>query len=156
MDYKKVGNLFVPTGFRWICNPTELMRGFKISIWTGRIGRRAKHNAEVVEPSLGLFDAVADDEVIAAQGLVAHIESRSCVVSRSYGVAKNDVVLSVADADDALTQIIVEVHVDGLSPIARFDVRMAHVAVGKRAFDVDFVFVVNERVMVILLHARRN
>ena len=53
-------------------------------------------------------------------------------------------VLSVADADDALTQIIVEVHVDGLPPIACLDVRMAHVAVGKRAFDVDFVLVVDE------------
>ena len=103
-----------------------------------------RHDSEIIEPSLGLVGAVADDEVIAAQGLVAHIESRSCVVSRSYGVAKDDMVLSIADVDDTLTQIIVEVHVDGLSPIARFDVRMAHVAVGKRAFDVDFVLVVNE------------
>ena len=105
-------------------------------------------NLEVVEPSLGLVGAVADDEVVATHGLVAHIESRSCVVTRSYGVAKNDMVLSVADADDALTHIIVEVHINGLSPITRLDVRMAHVAIGKRAFDVDFVFVVNEVVRI--------
>ena len=103
-----------------------------------------RHDAEIVEPSLGLFDAVADDEVVAAQGLVAHIESRSCVVSRSYGVAKNDMVLSVADADDAFTHIIVEVHINGLTPITRLNVWIAHVAIGKRAFDVDFVFVVDE------------
>ena len=83
-----------------------------------------RHNAEIIEPSFGLIHAVADDEVVATQGLVAHIESRSCVVSCSNGVAKNDMVLSVADADDALTHIIMEVHVDGLSPIARFDVRI--------------------------------
>ena len=113
-----------------------------------------RHDTEVVEPSLGLFDAVADDEVIAAQGLVAHIESRSCVVTRSYGVAKNDMVLSVADADDALTHIIVEVHINGLSPITRLNVRIAHVAIGKRAFDVDFVFVVDEAVRIDWLTAR--
>ena len=103
-----------------------------------------RHDAEIVEPSFSFIRAVADDEMVAAQGLVAHIESRSCVVSRSYGVAKNDLVLSVADADDALTQIIVEVHINGLSPITRLNFRIAHVAVGKRAFDVDFVLVVNE------------
>ena len=97
---------------------------------------------EVEEPSFGLIRAVADDEMVATQGLIAHIESRSCVVSRSYGVAKNDVVLSVAYADDTLTHIIVEVHINGLSPITRLDIWMAHVAIGKRAFDVDFVFVV--------------
>lgn len=112
------------------------------------------YNAEIVEPSLGLVGAVVDDEVVATQGLVAHIESRSCVVSRSYGVAKNDMVLSVADADDALTHIIVEVHINGLSPITRLDIWMAHVAIGKRALDVDFVFVVNEAVWIVWLTAR--
>ena len=87
------------------------------------------HNAEIIEPSFGFIGAVADDEVVATQGLVAHIESRSCVVTRSYGVAKNDMVLSVADADDALTHIIVEVHINGLSPITRLNVRIAHVAI---------------------------
>ena len=111
------------------------------------------YNAEIVEPSLGLVGAVADDEVVAAQGLVAHIESRSCVVSRSYGVAKNDMVLPVADADDAFTHIIVEVHINGLSPITCLDVRIAHVAIGKRAFDVDFVLVVNEVVRIVWLTA---
>ena len=89
------------------------------------------YNAEIVEPPFGFIGAVADDEMIATQGLVAHIESRSCVVSRSYGVAKNDMVLSVADADDAFTHIIVEVHINGLSPITRLDIWMAHVAIGK-------------------------
>ena len=103
-----------------------------------------RHDTEVVEPSFGFFGAVADDEMIATQGLVAHIESRSCVIFRGHGVAKDDMVLSVADANDALTHILVEVHVDGLSPIACLDVRIAHVTVGKRAFDVDFVFVVDE------------
>ena len=112
------------------------------------------HNAEIIEPSFSFIRAVADDEVVAAQGLVAHIESRSCVVSRSYGVAKNDMVLSVADADDTLTHIIVEVHMNGLSPITRLDIWMAHVAIGKRAFDVDFVFVVNEVVRIVWLTAR--
>ena len=112
------------------------------------------YNAEIVEPPFGLIRAVADNEMVAAQGLVAHIESRSCVVSRSYGVAKNDMVLSVADADDALTHIIVEVHINGLSPITRLDIWMAHVAIGKRAFDVDFVFVVNEAVRIVWLTAR--
>ena len=107
-----------------------------------------RHNAEIIEPSFSFIRAVADDEVVATQGLVAHIESRSCVVSRSYGVAKNDMVLSVADADDALTHIIVEVHINGLSPITRLNVRIAHVAIGQRAFDVDFVFVVNEVVRI--------
>ena len=116
--------------------------------------RLDRHNAESIEPSHGLVVAVADDEMVAVKRLVAHIESRSCVVSRSYGVAKNDMVLSVADADDALTQIIVEVHINGLAKIARLDVRMAHVAVGKRAFDVDFVFVVDEIVCIGLLAAR--
>ena len=116
--------------------------------------RLDRHNSEVVEPSFGLIHAVADDEVVATQGLVAHIESRSCVVSRSYGVAKNDMVLSVADADDALTHIIVEVHINGLTPITRFDVRIAHVAVAQRAFDVDFVFVVNEVIRIGPLTAR--
>ena len=106
--------------------------------------RLDRHDTEIVEPAFGLVGTVADDEMIAAQGLVAHIESRFYVVSRSNGVAKDDLVLFVADADDALTQIIMEVHVDGLPPIARLNVRMAHIAVGKRAFDVDFVFVVNE------------
>ena len=116
--------------------------------------RLDRHNAEIVEPSLGLVGAVADDEMVAAQGLVAHIESRSCVVSRGYSVAKNDMVLFVADADDTFTQIIVEVHINGLTPIARLDVRMAHVAIGKRAFDVDFVFVIDEVVCIGFLAAR--
>ena len=106
------------------------------------------YNAEIVEPPLGLVGAVADDEMVATQGLVAHIESRSCVVTRSYGVAKNDMVLSVADADDAFTHIIVEVHINSLSPITRLNVRIAHVAVAQRAFYVDFVFVVNEAVRI--------
>ena len=112
------------------------------------------YNAEVVEPAFGLIGAVADDEMIATQGLVAHIESRSCVISRSYGVAKNDMVLSIADADDAFTHIIVEVHINGLPPITRLNVRIAHVAIGKRALDVDFVFVVNEVVRIDWLTAR--
>ena len=112
------------------------------------------HNAEIIEPSFSLIRAVADDEMVAAQGLVAHIESRSCVVSRTYGVAKNDMVLSVADADDAFTHIIVEVHINGLSPITRLNVRIAHVAIGKRALDVDFVFVVNEVARIVWLTAR--
>ena len=112
-----------------------------------------RHDAEIVKPSFGLIGAVADDEVVAAQGLVAHIESRSCVVSRTYGVAKNDLVLPVADADDALTHIIVEVHINGLSPITRLNVRMAHVTIGQRAFDVDFVFVVNEVARIVWLTA---
>ena len=112
------------------------------------------YNAEIVEPPLGLVGAVADDEMVATQGLVAHIESRSCVVTRSYGVAKNDMVLSVADADDALTHIIMEIHINGLSPITRLNVRIAHVAIGKRAFDVDFVFVINEVVRIVWLTAR--
>lgn len=116
--------------------------------------RLDRHNSEVVEPSFGLVGAIADDEMVATQGLVAHIETRSCVVSRSYGVAKNDMVLSVADADDAFTHIIVEVHINGLSPITRLDIWMAHVAIGKRAFDVDFVFVVNEVVRIDWLTAR--
>ena len=116
--------------------------------------RLDRHNSEVVEPSFGLIGAVADDEVVAAQGLVAHIESRSCVVSRSYGVAENDMVLSVADADDAFTHIIVEVHINGLTPITRLNVRIAHVAIGKRALDVDFVFVVNEVIRIGPLTAR--
>ena len=111
------------------------------------------YNAEIVEPPLGAVGAVADDEMVATQGLVAHVESRASVVSRSYGVAKNDMVLPVANADNALTQIIVEIHMNRLAPITRLDVRMAHVAIGKRAFDVDFVLVVDERVMVILLRA---
>ena len=114
------------------------------------------YNAEIIKPSLGLVGAVADDEVIAAQGLVAHIESRSCVVTRSYGVAKNDMVLSVADADDAFTHIIVEVHINGLAPITRLNVRIAHVAIGKRALDVDFVFVVNEVARIVWLTARSH
>ena len=114
------------------------------------------HNAEIIEPSFSLIRAVADDEVVATQGLVAHIESRSCVISRGHGVAKDDMVLSVADANDTLTHILVEVHVDGLPPIARLDVRIAHVAVGKRAFDVDFVFVVNEVVRIVWLTARSS
>ncbi len=112
------------------------------------------YNAEIVKPAFGLIGAIADDEMVVTQGLVAHIESRSCVVTRSYGVAKNDMVLSVADADDALTHIIVEVHINGLSPITRLNVRIAHVAIGKRAFDVDFVFVVNEAVRIVWLTAR--
>ena len=116
--------------------------------------RLDRHNSEVVEPSFSFIRAVADDEMVAAQGLVAHIESRSCVVSRSYGVAKNDMVLSVADADDALTHIIVEVHINGLTPITRLNVWIAHVAIGQRAFDVDFVFVVNEAVRTVWLTAR--
>ena len=116
--------------------------------------RLDRHNSEVVEPSFSFIRAVADDEMVAAQGLVAHIESRSCVVSRSYGVAKNDMVLSVADADDAFTHIIVEVHINGLSPITRLNVWIAHVAIGQRAFDVDFVFVVNEAVRIVWLTAR--
>ena len=118
--------------------------------------RPARHDAERVEPSFSFIRAVADYEVVAAQGLVAHIESRSCVVSRGHGVAKDDMVLSVADANDALTHILVEVHINGLSPITRLDVRMAHVTVGKRAFDVDFVFVVNEVVRIVWLTARSS
>ena len=106
--------------------------------------RPGRHDTEVVEPSFGLIGAVADDEMVAAQGLVAHIESCTSVVSRGHGVAKNDMVLFVADANDALTHILVEVHVDGLPPITRLNVRIAHVAVAQRAFDVNFVFVVDE------------
>ena len=116
--------------------------------------RLDRHNSEVVEPSFGLIGAIADDEMVTTQGLVAHIETRSCVVSRSYGVAKNDMVLSIADTDDAFTHIIVEVHINGLSPITRLDIWMAHVAIGKRAFDVDFVFVVNEVARIDWLTAR--
>ena len=114
------------------------------------------HKPEIVKPSLGAVGAVADDEMVATQGLVAHVELRSSVVSRAHGVAKHDMVLPVADAHNAIAKIVMEIHMDSLAPIACLDVRMAHVAIGKRAFDVDFVLVVDERVMVILLHARRN
>ena len=40
-----------------------------------------RHDSEIIEPSLGLVGAVADDEMVAAQGLVAHIESRFFVVT---------------------------------------------------------------------------
>ena len=112
------------------------------------------YNLEIVEPSFSFIRAVADGEVITAQGLVAHVELRASVVSRAHGVAKNDMVLPVADAHNAIAKIVVEIHMDSLAPIACLDVRMAHVAIGKRAFDVDFVLVVDERVAFILLHAR--
>ena len=112
------------------------------------------HNAEIIEPSFSFIRAVADDEVVAAQGLVAHVELRSSVVSSAHGVTKHDMVLPVADAHNAIAKIVVEIHMDSLAPIARLDIRMAHVAIGKRALDVDFVFVVNEVVRIVWLTAR--
>lgn len=40
-----------------------------------------RDDTEIVKPSLGLVGAVADDEMVAAQGFVAHIESRFFVVT---------------------------------------------------------------------------
>jgi hypothetical protein len=65
-------------------------------------------------------------------------------------------VLSVADADDAFTHIIVEVHINGLTPITRLDVGMAHITVAQRAFDVDFVLIVDEGVVSGFFHARNG
>lgn len=112
------------------------------------------YNAEIVEPSLGAVGAVADDEVITAQGLVTHVELRSSVVSRAHGVAKHDMVLPVADAHNAIAKIVVEAHMNRFAPIARLKVRSSHVAIRKRAFDVDFFLVVDERVGFGYFHAR--
>ena len=112
------------------------------------------HDAEIMEPSLSLVGAVADDEVIAAQGLVAHIVAHFRVgVSRLF-LAENDGILRVANRHCANTHVVVEIHINSLAKIARFDVRMAHVTVGKRAFDVDFVLVVDEIVRTGFLAAR--
>ena len=112
------------------------------------------YNPEIIEPSLGLVGAVADDEMVTSQRLVAHEETCSRIVARGNGVAKDDMIEFVADADDALTQIVVEVHMDRLVPIARLKVRSSHVAIRKRAFDVDFVLVADERVGFGYFHAR--
>ena len=113
-----------------------------------------RHDAEVVEPSLGLFDAVADDEVIAAQGLIAHVVAHFCVrVSRLF-LAENDRILRVANRHRANAHVVVEIHINGLAKIARFNIRTPHIAIAQRTFDVDFVFVVDEIVRTGFLAAR--
>ena len=99
-----------------------------------------RHNPEIIEPPLGLVSAVADDQMIASQGKVAHVvANRSVGMSRCLFLEQNGI-LRIADGHCAIAHVVVEIHINRLAEIACLNVRIAHVAVAQRAFDVDFVF----------------
>ena len=58
--------------------------------------RLDRHNSEVVEPPFGLVGAVADDEMVASQGLVAHEEAYFGVGVGGLFFVEDDRVLRVA------------------------------------------------------------
>ena len=105
------------------------------------------HNAEIIEPSFSFIRAVADDEVVTPQGLVAHEVAHFGIgMSRGF-LAEQDGILRVADGHGANAHVVMEIHEDGLAEVACLNVRAAHVAVAQRAFDVDFVLVVDDVVV---------
>ena len=112
------------------------------------------HNSEVVKPSLGLVGAVADDEMVTPQGLVAHIEAYFGIGIGWGLLAEEDGILRVADGHLAIVHVFVEIHVDRLAQVARLNVWTSHVATHQRTLDVDFVLVADERVIRRFFHAR--
>ena len=112
------------------------------------------HNAEIIEPSLGLVGAVADDEMVTPLGLVAHIVAYLGIGIGWGLLAEEDGILRIADGHRAVAHIFVEIHIDCLSQVTRLDVRTSHVASHQRAFDVDFVLVAAERIIRRFFHAR--
>ena len=112
------------------------------------------HNAEIIEPSLGLVCAVADDEMVTSQGLVAHEEAYFGVGVGGRLLAEEDGILRIADGHLAIVHVFVEIHVDRLAQVARLNVWTSHVATHQRTLDVDFVLVADERVIRKFFHAR--
>ena len=116
--------------------------------------RLDRYNPEIIEPPFGLVGAVADDQMIASQGKVAHIvANRSVRISRSLFL-EQDGVLRVADGHGAIVHVVVEIHIKRSTQIASLNVGMAHIAVHQRAFDVDFILIVNEVVRIRFFVAR--
>ena len=109
-----------------------------------------RDNAEIVEPTFGLVCAVADDEVVAAHGLVAHEVAHFGIGMGRGFFAEQNGILRIADGHHAHAQIVVEIHINGLTNVARLDVGAAHVAVAQRAFDVNFVLVANEFIVFVV------
>ena len=99
-------------------------------------------NLEVVEPSLGLVGAVADDEVVATHGLVAHIITISGAIVSVDSVANGSVATIIADAYRASPQVVIKLEPNRFLQVVCNDVRAAHVAIGKRTLDIDFALVV--------------
>ena len=112
------------------------------------------HNAEIIEPSFGFIRAVADDEVIAAQGLVAHIVAHLGIGIGWDLLAEEDGILFIADGHRAVVHVFMEIHIDRLAQVARLNVWTSHVATHQRTLDVDFVLVADERVIRRFFHAR--
>lgn len=104
------------------------------------------YNPEIIEPAFGLICAVADDEMVTSHGLVAHIEAHLGIGIGWGLLAVEDGILRIADGHRAIAHVVMEIHIDRLAQVARLNVRSSHVAIRKRAFDVDLVLVVDERV----------
>ena len=116
--------------------------------------RLDRHNPEIVEPSLGLIGAVADDEMVTPQGLVAHIVAHLGIGIGWGLLAEEDGILRVANGYRAVVHVFVEIHIDCLSQVARLNVGTSHVASHQRTFDVDFFLVADERIIRRFFHAR--
>ena len=101
-----------------------------------------RHNPEIVEPAFGFVGAVADDEMVAAQGLVVEIVPIWGMVIGRNRVANGNGMVVVADADGAVAKVVIKRHAEGFLVESRHEVGAAHVAIAQRAFDVDFVLVV--------------
>ena len=100
------------------------------------------YNAEIVEPSFGFFGTVADNEVVATHGLVAHIITISGAIVSVDSVANGSVATIIADAYRASPQVVIKLEPNRFLQVVCNDVRAAHVAIGKRTLDIDFALVV--------------
>ena len=100
------------------------------------------HNTKIIEPSLGLVSAVANDEMVAAQRLVVKVIPIRGIVIGLNRVANDNGMVAVADVDGAVAQVVIKRHTQRFLCIRRLEVRAAHVATHQRALDVDFVLVV--------------
>ena len=123
--------------------PTKLFEFQIFKSWIlNSLMRPDRHNPEIVEPSFGLIGAVADHKMVAVQRLITHLELPPNIGKSLDGVANHQGTLFACDAYCAVAEIFMELNPKRVMFQEGLNVRAAHVAIGHRAFDVDFVFVV--------------
>jgi len=97
---------------------------------------------EVEKPAFGIIGAVADDEMVAIQRFAAHVEPPWSIGISLDGVANHQGTISARDAYNAVSEIFMELNPKRVQFQVGLNIRATHVAIGHRAFDVDFVFVI--------------
>ena len=118
--------------------------------------RPNRNKLKIVEPPLGLVGVVADDQMVSAKWVVTHKEANLSIRKSGLFLAEDDGILCIADGHRANAQIVVEIHINGLTNVARLDVGAAHVTVHQRAFDIYFVLVADEVARIVSLTARSH